>query len=86
YISVRVMLVDTSLHRAQPLLSEVGVHMPVKVILDKWGGEVGPRSVASSHTANYPGPRQTTSEPEISPCPNALDTYSSNTGQRTPLQ
>ncbi|KAI9519361.1 hypothetical protein NQZ68_029528 [Dissostichus eleginoides] len=44
------------------------------------------RSVASSHTANYPGPRQTTSEPEISPCPNALDTYSSNTGQRTPLQ
>ncbi|KAF3835180.1 hypothetical protein F7725_027738 [Dissostichus mawsoni] len=63
----------------------------VSNVLDEKRNRLSPdrwalRSVASSHTANYPGPRQTTSEPEISPCPNALDTYSSNTGQRTPLQ
>ncbi|CAB1453140.1 unnamed protein product [Pleuronectes platessa] len=45
------------------------------------------RSVASSHTANYPGPRPTTSEPEISPpVPNAPDTHGSNAGPSSPLQ
>lgn len=44
------------------------------------------RSVASSHTANYPIPDKQQVNQRSPPCPKAQDTYSSNTGQSTPLQ
>ncbi|KAG7514015.1 hypothetical protein JOB18_022784 [Solea senegalensis] len=42
------------------------------------------RSVASSHTANYPVPDKQQVNQSSPPHPNAPDTYSSNTGQSSP--